>query len=82
MLITVTKLKAESAGTVVALVNPADTSKLCLRCGLLVEKKLSDCAHECPGCSLVTGRDENVAVNILRGGIAVCWLTSCRSPLA
>jgi len=69
MLITITKYKAESAGTVVALVNPAYTSKLCSRCGLLVEKKLSDRTHECPGCGLVMDRDEAAAVNILRLGL-------------
>jgi len=68
MLITVTRYKAESAGTIVALVNPAYTSKLCSRCGLLVER-LSDRVHECPGCGLVMGRDENAAVNILRLGL-------------
>jgi len=69
MLITVTKYKAESAGTVMTLVNPAYTSKLCSKCGLLVEKRLSDRTHECPGCGLVLDRDENAAVNILRLGL-------------
>lgn len=69
MLVIVTKYKAESAGTTVVMVNPAYTSKLCSRCGQLVEKDLSDRIHECPGCGLVMDRDENAAVNILRLGL-------------
>ena len=54
-LITSTTYKAESAGTTVVLVNPANTSKMCLRCGLLVEKSLSDRTHECAVVLLWTG---------------------------
>jgi putative transposase len=69
MLITVTTYKAESAGSVVTLINPANTTKMCSRCGTLVDKELSDRIHECPSCGLVLDRDENAAINILRLGL-------------
>jgi putative transposase len=69
MLITATRYKAASAGTTVVLVNPANTSKLCSRCGTLVEKELKDRVHECPVCGLAMDRDQNAAVNILRLGL-------------
>lgn len=69
MLISATKYKAESAGSLVALVNPANTSKMCSRCGLLVEKTLADRTHKCNSCGLVLDRDHNAAINILRLGL-------------
>ena len=69
MLFIVTKYKAESAGTTVTMVNPANTSKMCSRCGTLVEKELSDRIHECPSCGLILDRDKNAAINILRLGL-------------
>jgi len=69
MLINMTKYKAESAGSVVVLVNPANTSKMCSRCGLLVEKTLADRVHKCDSCDLVMDRDHNAAINILRLGL-------------
>ena len=65
-LISATTYKAESAGTTVVLVNPANTYKICSRCGLLIEKSLSDRTHECSSCGLVRDRDHNTAINILR----------------
>jgi len=69
MLITATRYKAASAGTTVVMVNPANTSQLCSRCGQLVKKELTDRTHECPTCGLVMDRDQNAAVNILRLGL-------------
>ncbi|WP_319507376.1 transposase [uncultured Methanolobus sp.] len=69
MLISATKYKAESAGSLVALVNPANTSKMCSRCGLLVEKTLADRTHKCNSCGLILDRDHNAAINILRLGL-------------
>ncbi len=69
MLITITMYKAESAGTTVTLVNPANTSKLCSRCGSIVEKTLADRVHYCPVCGLSIDRDKNAAKNILRLGL-------------
>lgn len=63
-----TLYKAEDAGRDVALVDPRNTSKMCSRCGVLVEKKLSDRTHSC-SCGLVIDRDYNASLNILRLGI-------------
>lgn len=60
--------KAEYAGRRVVLVNPRNTSKMCSRCGALVEKPLSERTHRC-GCGLVLDRDHNAAINILRLGL-------------
>lgn len=60
--------KAEYAGRRVVMVDPRNTSKMCSRCGTLVEKKLSDRVHSCT-CGLVMDRDHNAAINILRLGL-------------
>jgi putative transposase len=69
MLFNITKYKAESAGTTVIMVNPANTTKMCSRCGTLVNMELKDRTYECPSCGLTMDRDENAAVNILRLGL-------------
>jgi putative transposase len=69
MLVTITSYKAASAGSRVILVDPRNTSKMCSRCGTLVEKSLSDRVHNCPCCGLSMGRDQNAAINILRLGM-------------
>jgi putative transposase len=68
-LIQYTSNKAAEAGRTVVLVNPRNTSKMCSRCGNLVEKGLSVRVHECPHCGLVLNRDQNAAINILRLGL-------------
>ncbi|MDF0592571.1 transposase [Methanotrichaceae archaeon M04Ac] len=78
MLVITTSYKAESAGSMVVLVDPRNTSQLCSRCGLKVPKLLSDRVHECPQCGLVMDRDENAAINILRLGLQS--LPKARSP--
>ncbi len=50
-------------------VDPRNTSKLCSRCGELVEKRLSDRTHTCAKCGLVLDRDVNAAINILQRGL-------------
>ena len=69
MLVTLTSYKAASAGSVVVLVDPRNTSKMCSRCGILVEKTLSDRVHNCTQCGLSLDRDWNAAINILRLGL-------------
>jgi putative transposase len=64
-----TQYKAEGANREFVQVNPRNTSKMCSRCGQLVEKKLSTRVHVCPHCGLILDRDENAAINILRLGI-------------
>jgi putative transposase len=60
--------KAESAGSKMIQVDPRNTSKICSRCDILVEKLLSDQVHNCPQCGLSMDRDQNAAINILRWG--------------
>ncbi|MHC1594409.1 MAG: RNA-guided endonuclease InsQ/TnpB family protein [Methanotrichaceae archaeon] len=69
MLVTITQNKAVDAGSAVVLVDPRDTTKMCSRCGTLVDKQLSDRVHKCPQCELIMDRDENAAINILRLGL-------------
>lgn len=68
-LVQFTTYKAANAGRCVVQVNPRNTSKMCSRCGELVEKSLSVRIHECPGCGLVLDRDHNAAINILALGL-------------
>lgn len=58
----------QSGGELVK-VNPAYTSQLCIRCGKIVKKSLSDRTHRCQVCGLVLGRDLNASKNILRIGM-------------
>ena len=67
--ISITKSKAEEAGSHVILVNPRNTSQMCSRCGMIVAKTLSDRVHSCPHCGLGMDRDQNAAINILRLGL-------------
>jgi len=60
--------KAEDAGRTVVCIDPRNTSKMCSRCGQLVEKKLSDRVHSC-SCGLVIDRDHNASINILALGM-------------
>ena len=64
-----TQYKAENAGRECVLVDPHNTSKMCSRCGTLVEKSLSVRVHDCPVCGLKIDRDENAAINILALGL-------------
>lgn len=63
-----TAYKAECAGRTVVFVDPRNTSKMCSRCGQIVEKKLSDRVHSC-SCGLVLDRDQNASINILALGM-------------
>ncbi len=69
-LVQYTTYKAEYAGRRVVLVDPRNTSKMCSRCGEIVEKALSYRIHKCPYCNLVMDRDHNAALNILARGLA------------
>lgn len=69
MLVNITSYKAANAGSMVILVDPRNTSKMCSRCGILVEKALSDRVHNCSQCGLSLDRDWNAAINILRLGL-------------
>jgi putative transposase len=71
--LTILTRKAEEAGVVVVVVNPAGTSQVCSGCGRTVPKTLSDRWHTCPyeDCGLALQRDHNSARDILnRAGLA------------
>lgn len=69
MLIRFTQYKAESAGSVVVLVDPRNTSQMCSKCGMIVPKDLSVRIHHCLYCNFEMDRDQNAALNILRLGL-------------
>jgi len=71
MLMRNTISKAESAGKIVVLVNPYNTSQRCSNCGAKVPKDLSVRVHDCPKCGLVMCRDSNSALVILADGLSV-----------
>jgi len=80
MLVTLTSYKAANAGSIVVLVDPRNTSKMCSRCGILVEKTLADRIHNCSECGLSMDRDWNAAINILRLGLQSVGIGSRGSP--
>jgi putative transposase len=69
--------KAENAGRVVELVEPAYTSQDCCLCGRRQALTLKDRWYSCP-CGNSRDRDENAALNIFAAGQAV-WASS--SPM-
>ena len=65
-----TMYKAESAGTVVVLIDPKYTSQECSHCGNIKhDLKLSDRTYHCNVCGLSIDRDVNAAINIERKGM-------------
>ncbi|PSB07861.1 transposase [Pleurocapsa sp. CCALA 161] len=68
--------KAEEAGRVVSLVNPAYTSKTCSNCGFLFEHlSLKDRWIDC-SCGFSACRDWNASLNLLRLGRSLWELSS------
>ena len=65
--LTLLSAKAEEAGLLVVVVNPAGTSQECSGCGRTVPKDLSVRWHSCPyeDCGLSLQRDHNAALTIL-----------------
>jgi len=61
--------KAEEAGRVMKVVNPAYTSQTCNRCQHREAKKLSEREHNCKKCGYRATRDCNAAENILALGL-------------
>jgi putative transposase len=61
--------KAEEAGRILELVNPAYTSQTCNRCGIVKAKQLSEREHNCKICGYRASRDFNAAQNILALGL-------------
>jgi len=73
--------KAASAGKIVVLVNPYNTSQRCSNCGTKVPKELSVRVHVCPKCGLVMCRDRNAALNVLADGLSVSAYRDLASTL-
>jgi putative transposase len=75
--LTILSVKAACAGRSVVAINPAFTSQMCSRCGVMVQKGLSVRWHVCPACETALHRDHNAARNIeqagqaLQGGVAL-----------
>ena len=74
--------KAEWAGKVFVEVNPRYTSQDCHVCGTRNPLQKEYSVYECRACGLVTNRDHNAAINILRRGMAASrvgrWLDQPR----
>ena len=80
-LINFTNSKAEYAGKKVELVNPGNTSQVCL-CGQSVQKNLSVRVHKCPSCGLTMDRDHIAAKIILnRSTAGTTGIKACQSIL-
>jgi putative transposase len=79
--ISFTTYKAAEAGRKVILVNPKNTSKMCSKCGQLVEKDLSVRIHSCLFCGLTLDRDLNASINILRLGLQSVGIKSLEASI-
>ena len=65
-----TTYRAESAGKMVMLIDPRQTSQECSQCGnIKKDLKLSDRIYHCNVCGLTIDRDLNAAINVLRRGM-------------
>lgn len=53
------------------------TTQICSNCGTEVKKTLSDRTHQCTVCGMVTDRDINAALNILKVGQELSELNAC-----
>ncbi|MGI5290809.1 RNA-guided endonuclease InsQ/TnpB family protein [Nonomuraea polychroma] len=70
--LTVLAHKAESAGRELIAVNPANTSRMCSRCGhCAADNRLTQAEFRCTACGSSAHADVNAAVNILRAGLAL-----------
>lgn len=67
--------KVESTGSQLVAVTARNTSRLCSKCGLIVNKSMSVRVHHCPNCGLTLDRDVNAARNILVRGLRIEALT-------
>jgi len=66
--------KAESAGRIVANIDPAYTSQDCHQCGHRAKKTLKERWHLCPICGSSLDRDTNAAINILQKAVGTYGL--------
>jgi len=64
--------KAEKAGREVIVVNPANTSRTCARCGHSAKgNRVTQVEFRCTACGHEAHADVNAVVNILRAGLAL-----------
>jgi putative transposase len=69
--------KAESAGRSIILVNPANTSKMCSRCGHIKKNlSLKDREYICEKCGLIINRDLNSAKNVKNIGLNLLGISN------
>ena len=61
--------KAENAGKIVILVEPAYTTQTCSQCGNVAKQELDQRTYQCSKCGMELDRDENAATNILVNGL-------------
>jgi len=65
-----TAYKAESAGRIVMLIDPKQTSQECSQCGNIKhDLNLPDRIYHCSFCGLIIDRDLNASINIKRRGM-------------
>ena len=64
-----TTYKAENAGRIAGMVNPAYTSQDCSNCGNRQKMPLELRLYECVNCHISIGRDLNASLNILSAGL-------------
>ncbi|MEU4533387.1 transposase [Streptosporangium sp. NPDC023825] len=70
--LTILRSKAESAAKELIVVNPANTSRTCTRCGHRAkENRPTQAEFHCQRCAHVAHADVNAATNILRAGLAL-----------
>jgi putative transposase len=70
--LTILSHKAESAGRELIVVNPANTSRTCPRCGHVAkENRVTQAEFRCTACGHTAHADVNAAINILRAGLAL-----------
>jgi putative transposase len=61
--------KADLYGCHVRQVQPADTTKMCSKCGVKTDKPLWVREHSCPSCGFELDCDWNAALNVLERGL-------------
>ena len=68
--------KAEYADKRVILVDPANTSKMCSRCGCVKDLGLDVRIYRCEHCGLEMDRDHNAAINIKNLGLEIMKISN------
>jgi len=69
--------KAVTSGSKLVKVNPKNTSKICSKCGTIVDIPLSKREFLCPNCGFACHRDLNASINILKVGTDCAKLNAC-----